>query len=382
MIDMNQYQKEIIADIKSLETNDLNDPLFLLERIKKYDFGYFYHKKGGIEERFSPDYYEFKAFIESVYTRYLDEYFEKISGADSAALSNLLAGFAVSFDPKKYDILVRLGKDYEIYQDAKKALKTKLDYPVNKDALLALAQCYKIESEQYKIKSFFMRSYVEALKYNPESGVNSDIYLAITQAIMLFPSEVKQELSSKVFEAYKFLSDDDSSYGCSQVSGYIAIYLTSFSEQFDLDVLEKAISVTGKHYQENKFVLQTRYAKWLMEDNHEAALDYFENSKIDDNLEYIIALLADINCKAALPLLIAKLESTTDDPIRTEVLLEAIERLKSQQRNPEPEERMIWLFESASPTDRALGGENDSVFVERARKKLEIDVNVYEADQE
>ena len=59
------YQEEILADLKRAEKFDLDDPLFMLERIKKYDFGYFYHKKNGINDRFDPDYYEYEAFSES-----------------------------------------------------------------------------------------------------------------------------------------------------------------------------------------------------------------------------------------------------------------------------------------------------------------------------
>ncbi len=387
---MKDYQKEILADLKRLETNDLNDPLFLLERIKKYDFGYFYHKKNGIKERFNTDYYEYKSFIEKLYATYIELYFEEIANSNEEMLPIMLAKFAISFTPKKYDLLVRLENDSAIYDDAKEALKTETDYPVNTDAFLALAKCFKIEEEQYKIESFFSRAYKEAKEYAFRTreydylgdNLNGDIYLAITKAIILLPPEIREKLSDKVFEAYTFASDRKRSYHVNQTSGYMAIYLTLFSKQIDLDVLGKAITVTGKHYQENKFVLQTRYAKWFMENNQEEALTYFKNSEIDDNMEYIIALLADINCKKALPFLKEALKNTKDDPIRTEVFLEAISRLETQEKSPSPSKRMVWLFESTSPTERALGAETDSVFVKRAQEKYDVDTNVYETDEE
>ncbi|WP_299220247.1 hypothetical protein [uncultured Aquimarina sp.] len=386
---MSDYKKEILADLKRLETNDLQDPMFLLERIKKYDFGYFYHKKGGIKERFDPDFYEYKRFIETVYSDYIELYFKEIANTEEYMLKRELAEFATRFNPKKYDILVRLMDDRVIYEDAKQALKTEVDYPVNKDALIALAQCYVIEKEQYKINSFFSRSYKEARSYalriKEESGsgdnLNSDIYLAITQAIMLLPPEVRDELRNTVFEAYTFLSNDDRSYASNQVSGFMAIYLTLFSEPIDINILENAITVTGKHYQKNKFVLQTRYAKWLLENNQKAALEYFENGQIDENIEYIVALFADLDCKAAIPLLKEKLKTITD-PIRTEVLLESIFRLENQQKAPGASERMIWLFESVSPTERALGTESDNIFVKRVQEKHRLDDTVYETDND
>lgn len=383
------YREEVLADLKRVEKLDLDDPLFMLERIKKYDFGYFYHKKNGIKDRYDPGYYEYKAFIDELYSIYIERYFEKIVDSDDMMLSVILAKFACSFEPKKYDLLVRLGVDSDIYEDAQTALKTETDYPVNKDAFIALAQCYKIESQQYKIKSFFSRAYKEAKEYALRTrkyeylgdNLNSDIYLGITQAIAILPAEVREELAEKVIEAYTFLSFPDRSYEANQASGYVAIYLTLFKQQIDLSILEQAINETGKHYQENKFVLQTRYTKWLLEKNEEEALKYFEKNDPSDYMEYIVALLADLNCKAARPLLKQRLE-VSKKPVFTEVLLEAISRLETQQTPPAPEERMVWLFESVSPTERALGTDSDNVFIKRAQEKQEIDTNVYETDDE
>lgn len=383
------YQEEIQADLKRAEKFDLDDPLFMLERIKKYDFGYFYHKKNGIKDRYDPDYYEYKAFIKELYSGYFENYFQEMADSDDRMLSVILANFACSFEPKKYDILVRLGVDKDIYEDAQAALKTETDYPVNKAAFIALAQCYKIESQQYKIKSFFSRAYKEAKEYALRTreyeylgdNLNSDIYLGITQAITILPAEVREELAEKVIAAYTFLSFPDRSYSANQASGYVAIYLTLFKKQINLSLLEQAITVTGEVYQDSKFVLQTRYTKWLLEKNEKDALAYFKKNEPAKFMEYIVALLADLDCKAALPLLKQRLE-VTKKPVFTEVLLEAISRLETQQEPPEPEDRMIWLFESVSPTERALGVDSDNIFIKRAQEKQEIDTNVYETDDE
>src|SRR5690606_16791279 len=161
-----------------------------------------------------------------------------------------------------------------------------------------------------------------------------------TQAISVLPAKVREELSEKVIEAYTHLSLPDGSYNHYQASGYVAIYLTLFKQQIDLSVLEQAITETGKYYQESKFVLQTRYTKWLLEKNEEEALEYFEKNDPSNQMEYIVALLADLNCKAAIPLLKQNLE-VTKEPVFTEVLLEAISRLETQQNPPASPERMV-----------------------------------------
>lgn len=383
------YQEEILADLKRVEKLDLDDPLFMLERIKKYDFGYFYHKKNGIKDRYDPDFYEYEAFIKELYSGYFENYFQEMANSEDRMLPVILAKFACTFEPKRYDILVRLGIDKDIYEDAQTTLKTETDYPVNKTALIALAQCYKIESEQYKIKSFFSRAYKEAKEYALQTrkyeylgdNLNSDIYLGITQAIAVLPAEVREELAEKVIAAYTYLSFPKRSYDANQTSGYVALYLTLFKKQINLSILEQAITVTGEAYQTSKFVLQTRYAKWFMEKNEEEALKYFEKNEPSNFMEYIVALLADLDCKAATPLLKQRLE-VTKKPVFTEVLLEAISRLETQQEPPEPRERMVWLFESVSPTERALGADSDNIFIKRAQEKQEIDTNVYETDDE
>lgn len=383
------YQEEIKADLKRVEKFDLDDPLFMLERIRKYDFGYLYHKKNGIKDRYDPDYYEYEAFIKELYSGYFENYFQEMAASEDRMLPVILAKFACSFEPKKYDILVRLGIDKDIYEDAQKALQTETGDLVNKASLIALAQCYKIESEQYKIKSFFSRAYKEALNYLRNTGdydyegtsLNHGIYLGITQAIILLPVEVREELAEKVIAAYTYLSFPKRSYEANQASGYMAIYLTLFTKQINLSLLEQAITVTGKVYQTSKFVLQTRYTKWFMEKNEEEALKYFEKNEPSNFMEYIVALLADLDCKAAIPLLKQRLE-VTKKPVFTEVLLEAISRLETQQEPPGPGERMVWLFESVSPTERALGADSDNIFIKRAQEKQEIDTNVYETDDE
>ncbi|EMO88238.1 hypothetical protein LEP1GSC024_2527 [Leptospira noguchii str. 2001034031] len=84
--------------------------------------------------------------------------------------------------------------------------------------------------------------------------------------------------------AYRFASAEERSYSMRQVSGYIALYLTAFSRIIEIDVLDKSIAITGKNYQENKFVFQTIYAKWYLEKNGSEALKFLKDCKFYDQL--------------------------------------------------------------------------------------------------
>ncbi|EMN02020.1 hypothetical protein LEP1GSC021_3268 [Leptospira noguchii str. 1993005606] len=70
------------------------------------------------------------------------------------------------------------------------------------------------------------------------------------------------------------------------------------------------------------------------------------------------------------------------DPIVLEIFLEAITRLKSQTSMPESQNRMIWMFENVSATQRILGASSDSVFLKKAQEKANVEDQLWEADQE
>lgn len=70
------------------------------------------------------------------------------------------------------------------------------------------------------------------------------------------------------------------------------------------------------------------------------------------------------------------------DPIVQEIFLEAITRLKSQTSMPESQNRMIWMFENVSATQRILGASSDNVFLKKAQEKANVENWLQEADQE
>lgn len=49
---------------------------------------------------------------------------------------------------------------------------------------------------------------------------------------------------------------------------------------------------------------------------------------------------------------------------------------------PESQNRMIWMFENVSATQRILGASSDSVFLKKAQEKANVEDQLWEADQE
>ncbi|MBE8198187.1 hypothetical protein IQA75_17045, partial [Leptospira borgpetersenii serovar Ballum] len=86
--------------------------------------------------------------------------------------------------------------------------------------------------------------------------------------------------------AYRFATERKRKYSMYQVSGYLAIYLTAFSRKIESKIFDKSIATIGKNYLENKFVFQTRYAKWYLERNGSEALEFLRNCECYDQLGY------------------------------------------------------------------------------------------------
>lgn len=377
---MLNYKEEITNELLSHIDKEKEDPLFYLERIKKYDFGWFYHRHNGIRDKFNPDFYEYKQFMKQLYEGYTQRYFDYIASSEETFLEHFLSQFAASFEPKMYDILVRLQSVNIIYEDAQKVLKTETDRSVNSEAIEALALCYANKDKQYMIESFFSRAFEETKTYCAPNQINADIYLALVKGIVLLPKEIQQKLAPKVQDAYAYLSREKSSYSARQISGYVSVYWTLFEPSVDLTLLQNTLD-KNKQYADNKFIFQTQYALWVLQKNQEATWAYYEKNKASETDDYIIALLADLDCKKALPLLKTQLEKT-EHPVRKEIILEAIERLGKQSVAPAIKDRMVWMFENVSPTERVLGASSNNVFLDRAKKKVNVQDNLSETDEE
>lgn len=397
---MQKYKEEILSEIKKTETELEKDPMIVLEKVKGYDYGDLYHNQ--IKDKYKPDYNEYDKFINKLYTKYLDIVFESLKKTGESSLRERIREYALRFriilnnSPVLMDtcfiILARLRDDESfkiLLAESEKILETETDEYVNNLPLICLLKLYEVEMYRKQIKDFLLGSYDHAREYALKNrkydylgdNLNSDIFLVISQGILSLGKEDREEFADTYFKAYQFACAKERDYSMHQVSGYMAIYLTAFSKLIDGGILDKCLSTTGKNYQENKFVFQTRYAKWYLEKNSSAAVDFLKENKCYDQLGYIAALISDLNYKIGLPILEEKLKEITV-PVTVEIFLEAIDRLKSQQNAPDPEKRMIWLFGTVSATQRALGAGSDDIFLERAKKKTKIDDHVYETDDE
>jgi len=390
---MSDYERYILDDLDEKKKLITDDPFFILERIRKYNFGILYHKEGGIRNQFDPSYYEYSHFIRELDKTEIAEILQNVSEQNKGIVYDYLVSYARSSDPIRFDVLLRLENDktaFElIFDTCERLLKLPVDHGISDDAFLALARCINWEPwMQSNITEFFKHSYNNIIRYTAERGdseslVNADLYLAITRAILLLPGSLLNELKEEVYEAYRFLGNDEMSYHGNQASGYMILMISEFGGQTLSNDIKRCIEVTGKHYQKNKFVYQNRYAYWYIKNEPNSALDFFKIQDIEYPVEYLVALFADLDYKEALPELQSRLE-LVEDPVKREVFLEGIQRLEQQIKKPDKCDRMVWFFESTSPTQRALGDENDSVFVKRAREKYDqdIDTAIYETDDE
>lgn len=304
---------------------------------------------------------------------------------DAFELGNILGDpYRFGYNVLSKEVLKSL--DYPVFHDEYKQQYRQIneEYPDVADfkkAHLAFVKALHLVPEDVRYNAIHNGLLMLVQKDNFEKSLNADVYVAICKGIVQLPDTIKNDLCDEVFKAYTLLSHKESSYSSNQSSGNLAILLTMFNKPFDAKVLKNAITITAKYYQESKYVFQTRYAYWFMKNDGKAALEYLNSLDTYEHTEYLIALFADLNYKEALPT-IEKLKNNNTNPILTEVIKESITRLNIQNEAPAPEHRMAMMLGIQSPGQRAVGAENDNVFVQLAKEKLEIDDTVYETDQE
>ncbi len=121
-------------------------------------------------------------------------------------------------------------------------------------------------------------------------------------------------------------------------------------------------------YPGDAFIVQVHYALWLQRKDGAGALAYLTDPKNTKSLGLVAAALADLHHVPALPALEAH-RGRLKNPVALEVFDEALSRLRTQTRAPEPRDRMVWLFGRSTSTEEALGGDTDNVFLLRARAR-------------
>jgi hypothetical protein len=338
------------------------------------------------------------SFIKQLIDTYLSQALEEYNISRSKNLYTEIIEIADYYLDRRYDVMIELD-DKDAFQ---KVLGYATDFLkgdsflfdqglyVNGQSLHALALAYYNPKFKQEVVSFFNSAFEYAKTYAKEKiefgkqankEPDGDTLLELVQAICSLKEEDRETFADLVFEIYTFSSAEERGYDVNQASGFMAIQLTYFQTAFTISILDKAITVTGKYYQENVFVKQTLYAKWFLEKNTEEPLRYLQNIENNDNPSFAIFALTDLGCKEALPLLTEK-QKEEKDPILREIYTEAIHRLESDYVPKDQKERMVYLNGNLTPNQRALGAENDNVFVKRAQQKVIIDDNMYETDQE
>jgi len=341
---------------------------------------------------------DFKQFIISQSDVYFGLALEEYKKVLQPTLKQEIQDIALRDTDRRYDVLIKL-RDRDCFEIV---LKNAEDFLKGDDylndhgyryedgqVLFDLIEAYYDPIFQEGVVSFFHQAFNFAKNYAKENkkwdylsgDPEGTTLLVIAQAVSSLSKEDREQFADLVFEIYAFCSNADASYDVNQASGYIALLLTTYDKRIDIEILNNAVEVTGEHYQNNTFVHQTLYCKWLLTNDSKSALSYLTSEENVKGYAFAIMSLADLNCKEALPVFESLLEQEKD-PVFIELLKEAIERLNIQKAIPEIEKRMIWMNGNLTPTQRALGAESNNVFVKRAQEKIVLDNNVYETDDE
>ncbi|MCF6359864.1 MAG: hypothetical protein L3J29_03785 [Cyclobacteriaceae bacterium] len=384
---MESYCQKLHKEISSFEKLPGTSLTKLFEKI----YGYSYRN-------YTDDYIKFSLFIKSQSNIYLDKAIFKTVETGDKGLKEELYAIAMNKFHRRYDVLLKL-KDQKYFEVV---LKNAFDFLRGDDylyyhgfkfengqVLFDLAEAYYISQYKSLVVSFFNDAFNFAIKYAKDNKKydyldghpDSTTLLILAQAIGSLQAGDREQFSSLIFRIYEFCSIDDRSYDLHQASGFIALELTAYKSLFDLQVLNRAVKVTGKHYKENTFVHQTLYSKWYLEKNIKEPLLYLQSEENKEWPSFAVFALTDLNCKEAIPVL-KSMKSKEKNPVFIEIFKEAIARLNIQKETPENEDRIIWLNGSLTPTQRALGAESNNVFVARAKEKYNLDDTVYETDDD
>ncbi|WP_298956276.1 HEAT repeat domain-containing protein [uncultured Nonlabens sp.] len=379
--------------------NTIEKELLYFLNSQEFSFSSIFDKIYGYRSSdYTDDYYDFKEFKKNQSDIYFNNAIEKYEKNLQPSLKQEIKEIALKDLYRRYDVLVRL-EDRDCFDIV---LKNAEDFLKGEDylydhgnqyesgqVLFDLIEAYYIPTYKEEVVTFFHQAFNFAKKYSKENkkwdylsgDPDGTTLLIIAQAIASLKNEDREQFWDRIVDIYTFSANDKASYEMNQASGYIALLLTLFDKIINLDILENAINITGKHYRNNTFVHQTLYCKWMLTNDINGALFYIKSEENRKGLVFAIITLADLNHKEALPTLESGLKDEKD-PILIEVYKEAIKRLKTQGTIPEKENRMIWLNGNFTPTQRALGAKSDNIFVEKAQEKIGLDNNVYETDDD
>jgi hypothetical protein len=372
----------IEAEVAAFASEHPNDFVKIFDKIRAYSYA-----------DYTEDYIAFDEHMHTIKDIYFQEALANWHRTKEQALKEQIIQLADFWYGRRYDVLIRL-EDEEAFGIA---LQYAEDYLkggdfifaqgkyVSDESLLALAEAYEIPMFRDRVHTFLANAFDYAKNYalqttKPEP--EGDTLLAICQSLSRLKNPDRQNFASHVLDMYTFASMQERRHESKQASGYIALLLTLFEYNKEaLPVLENVIDMYKKHYSDSMYVQQALYAKWWLSGKAEEAFEYFKNDENKQWLQFSVMALADLGYTEALPLFREKQQQETD-PVLWEVYEEAIQRLTNKYVPTRGEDRMVWLSESVSPTQRALGAASKNIFVARASKKVEIDNTLYETDED
>lgn len=381
---MKNFEKTISQEVADFAKDNPGKYKLITDKIRSYHYN-----------DYTNDSYSFAPFKNQLLDIYINHALQDYRISRSKNLRNEIIEIADYKLDRRYDVMIALD-DEEAFQ---KVLGYATDFLkgesflfdqglyVNSQSLFALVQAYYNPKYKNAVLSFFNTAFEYAKVYAKEkiefgrkadTDPDAETLLELVQAISSFKDKDREQFADLVFEIYTFSSQRKRGYEMYQASGFMAIQLTYFQASFNIKVIIDAIEITGKYYADNIFVKQTLYAKWFLEKNTKEAFLYFQSNT---SPMFAVFVLTDLGFKEALPLFIEK-QKEEENPVMWEIYEEAIQRLKNDFLPKNQTERMIWLNGNLTPTQRALGAENDNVFIKRAQQKTFIDDNVYETDND
>ena len=211
--------------------------------------------------------------------------------------------------------------------------------------------------------------------------VNSVAFGALAYAAACVPHVETGPVLHRAFRIAAGLEDVRAHYELVLTCGPLAVAMSAVDHTAAIADIDAFATEKNELYPGDDFVMQCRYAQWLLAKDDAGAVAYVRDLANTKNLGLAAAALADLDAKHTRDALGARIE-TIEHPVAKEVFAEALTRLDAQLGPPAVTGRMIWMFGRKSSTEQALGSESDNVFVQRAvarTKNAELGV-VYEAD--
>jgi hypothetical protein len=177
-------------------------------------------------------------------------------------------------------------------------------------------------------------------------------------------------------------------YELELTAGPLALAMSAVEYTGATAEIEAFANEKAEDYQGADFVMQCRYALWMLRKDSAAAAAYVADVGNVKGMGWAVAALADLDARDARGVVEAR-AATLEHPVAKEVFAEALQRMDAQASRqaqvygaPPVSGRMVWMFGRQSSTENALGKESDNVFVQRAiarTRNAELGV-VYEAD--